>query len=492
MTAKARPPSGYGRSQRTDPNASANEAAPLRSADSCAAPAGQPPEPERILVVEDHTPLRETLLEVLGAYGYRVLGSHDGQHALRTLQRETVDLVVTDLMMPGMGGEELLQQVRQIYPGIPVITMTSFGSVQSAVALTRAGAADYLTKPLQTDALLGAVRRLLDETRPQRERRRAAGHGYRRVDGIVGRSRPMLQLLQQVSRVAGSQAPVLITGETGVGKELVARAVHRTSGRESFVPLNCGAIPPNLLESELFGHVKGAFTGADRDHTGLFEAADGGTLFLDEIAEMPLALQSKLLRVLQSGELRRVGDTDSRHVQVRVITATHCDVARAVAEGSFREDLFYRINVVRLDVPPLRERTADIPLLAEQFLATIAERDGQPVKHLSPAAIATLITYPWPGNVRELQNVIERTAIFTDGPEIDIQDLPEDIRVSMPASVVYERIGHELTLAELERQHILAVLQRVGGNRSRAAEVLGVPRRTLYRRLEEYGVAGEG
>jgi DNA-binding NtrC family response regulator len=445
---------------------------------------------ERILVVEDNSSLCAVLVEMLGAHGYCVFGSLDGEHALRTLRRVPIDLVMTDLMMPGLGGDELLKQVRQIYPEIPVIVMTSFGSVESAVAVTRAGAAEYLTKPLQTLLLLETVRRLLAETRSQRERRRAMRHSDGQADGIVGRSHPMLQLLQQIPRIAPSMATVLITGETGVGKELVARAVHRASGREPFVPLNCGAIPIHLLESELFGHVKGAFTGADRDHLGLFEVADGGTLFLDEIGEMPLVLQTKLLRVLQSGELRRVGDPQPRQVSVRVIAATHWDLARAVTAGTFREDLFYRIKVLTLEVPALRERTADIPFLAEQFLGTIAEREGQTLKRLTSAAVATLITYPWPGNVRELQNVIERTAIYADVHAIDVDDLPEEIRGSVPPNVVYERIGQELTLAELEREHILGVLQRVGGNRSRAAEVLGIPRRTLYRRLDEYGAIG--
>jgi DNA-binding NtrC family response regulator len=302
----------------------------------------------------------------------------------------------------------------------------------------------------------------------------------------------MNQLLEQILKLGPLRAPVLITGETGVGKELIARAVHRASRRTTFVPLNCGAIPANLLESELFGHVRGAFTGADRDHVGLFEAADGGTIFLDEIGDMPLALQAKLLRVLQSGELRRVGAVEARTVEVRVLAATNRDLRAAIAEGTFREDLFYRINVLQLAVPPLRERTADIPLLAESFLTTIARREEQPEKQLTPAAAATLVVYPWPGNVRELQNVIERVAIFTDGSQIDVGDLPDHIRGSAPLSAIHQRIGQELTLGELEREHILGVLQRMDGNRSRAAEVLGVPRRTLYRRLEEYGVMGEG
>jgi DNA-binding NtrC family response regulator len=298
----------------------------------------------------------------------------------------------------------------------------------------------------------------------------------------------MQALFQQIRRVACASVPVLITGETGVGKELIATAVHRASGRDPFVPVNCSAIPPSLLESELFGHVRGAFTGADRDRVGLFEAADGGTLFLDEIAELPLAVQAKLLRVLQSGELRRVGDVERRHVSVRLIAATHRDLAACVAGGTFREDLFYRINVLHLDVPSLRERMADIPLLAEHVLAAIAARDQQPQKRLTPAAQAYVVAFAWPGNVRQLQNVIERAAAFSDGTLIDAADLPDELRGSAPPAPILERLGHELTLADIEREHILGVLHRVGGNRSRAAEVLGIPRRTLYRRLQEFGV----
>jgi two-component system, NtrC family, response regulator AtoC len=307
------------------------------------------------------------------------------------------------------------------------------------------------------------------------------------LGGMIGRSQVMKQLFQQLDRVAVSTAPLLITGETGTGKELVARAVHAASGRGRFVPVNCGAIPESLLESELFGHVRGAFTGADSDRTGLFEMAEGGTLFLDEIAEMPLALQSKLLRVLQFGELRRVGDSGMRHVQVRVITATHRDLRVARDEGTFREDLFYRIHVLKLDVPPLRERPADIPLLAENFIARIHEREGVVGRRFSAAALGALVAYPWPGNVRELENVLEHAVLLTDETEIGIHDLPAEIRRATPVSTntLSDRVP---TLAEVERTHILRVLDRVGGNRSRAAVVLGVSRRTLHRRLDEYGV----
>jgi two-component system, NtrC family, response regulator AtoC len=448
--------------------------------------------PERILVVEDDAELRKTLEALLTGYGYEVRTSPEGQHALRLLQRESIDLVLTDLQMPGLGGEALLEQVRDTYRTVPVITMTGFGSVRNAVALTRAGASDYLTKPLEIQPLLESIRNVLASTRSTRKEARTRQRRARHMEAIVGRSRAMLQLQDQIARVAPSPAVVLIQGETGSGKELVARAVHEASGRGPFVAINCGAIPANLLESELFGHAKGAFTGADRDRAGLFEEAHGGTLFLDEIAELPILLQSKLLRVLQFGELRRLGDVKEQKVDVRVIAATHQDLQLAGQEGRFRQDLYYRINVLRLEVPPLREHAGDIPLLAERFLAEVGKREGKPPLRLPPETVKAMMAYPWPGNVRELQNVIERAAILASGPVLGLDDLPPEIRMIAPGkSTTYTLIGQDVTVADLERQHILAVLDQVGGNRTKAAELLGIPRRTLYRRLEEYGILAE-
>jgi DNA-binding NtrC family response regulator len=316
---------------------------------------------------------------------------------------------------------------------------------------------------------------------------RPQGETVRHLEGIVGRSGAMRALFHRIARVAATQVPVLITGETGTGKELIAEAVHRMSGRPAFVPVNCSAIPASLLESELFGHVRGAFTGADRDRIGLFEAAHGGTLFLDEIAELPVALQGKLLRVLQSGEFRRVGETNVRTASVRLIAATHRVLEKAIQAGTFREDLFYRINVLRLDVPPLRARASDIPLLAHSFLAEFARRDQQPAKTLTPAALALLVRHPWPGNVRQLRNAVERMAVLSERTTLDGEDLPDIVRESRRDAPVDQRVM-DLTLADVEREHILAVLRCVGGNRSHAAATLGMPRRTLYRRLEEYGI----
>lgn len=448
---------------------------------------------ESILLVEDDASLRRTVAEFLDAYGYHVIPAPDAQHALEVLQSEAVDLVVTDMMMPGMHGDELLKQIRATFPDIPVIAVTAFGSVEGAVALTRAGAADYLTKPFRTRALLDSVARVLDETRPRREQRQVRRGLGPHLEGIIGRSRPMIRLFERIGRVAASPAPVLITGETGTGKELVALAVHRASGREPFVAVNCGAIPEHLIESELFGHARGAFTGADRDKRGLFEVADGGTLFLDEIGELPMTLQPKLLRALQSGEFRRVGETQERRARVRLVTATHRELKAAVRDGRFREDLFFRINVLHLEVPALRERPADIPLLAEGLLAQVADREGRSEMRFSPAAVALLVAYSWPGNVRELLNTVERAAVLAEQAEIGVADLPEEVRGAGERIEALSSAGaRELTLAEVERDYTLEVLRRCGGNKSRAAEVLGVPRRTLYRRLDEYGVFAEG
>jgi two-component system response regulator HydG len=448
--------------------------------------------PERILLVEDDEGFRRALSEVLAAHGYAVVAAPGASEALEALQSHAVDLVISDLVMPGMKGDELLARVRGTFPHVPLIAITAFGSIEGALDLTRAGAADYLTKPFRTAQLLESARRVLDESRPRREQARARAATGEHLEGIVGGSRPMLWLFDRIARVAASPAPVLIRGESGTGKELVARAVHRASRRGAFVPLNCGALPDQLLESELFGHAKGAFTGAERETSGMFEAADGGTLFLDEVAELPLPLQPKLLRAIESGEVRRVGETRAREVDVRIVAATQRDLAQSVEAGAFREDLFWRINVLHLDVPPLRERAADIPLIVERFLADVGQRTGGPPARLAPAALAALVEFHWPGNVRQLLNSLERAVAFADGPRVDVDDLPDDVRSARRSAAIVRRAAdREATLAELERDYILEVLARAGGNKTRAAEILGIPRRTLYRRLEEYGDSGD-
>lgn len=448
--------------------------------------------PETILLVEDDDSFRRALTEVLAVHGFAVAAAADARAALEILQSESVDLVISDLVMPGMKGDELLARIRSAFPQTPVIAITAFGSVENALDLTRAGAADYLTKPFRTRALISAVERVLEESRAGREQMRARAAVGEHLEGIVGASAPMLELFDRMGRVAPSPAPVLIQGESGVGKELVARAIHRASGRAPFVPVNCGALPDQLLESELFGHARGAFTGADRETTGLFEAAHGGTLLLDEIAELPLALQPKLLRAIESGEVRRVGEVEPRVVDVRILAATHRDLEQRVEAGTFREDLFWRLNVLHIDVPPLRDRPADIPLLVERFLADVGERQGGPAPEVTTDALAVLVDFHWPGNVRQLFNVLERAVAFADGPQVRLEDLPQDIRNEGRAAAIRQRgAAREATLAEIEREYILEILERTDGNKTRAAEILGIPRRTLYRRLDEFG-AGAG
>ncbi len=446
-----------------------------------------------ILLVEDDDSFRRALLEVLDAQSYQVLGAPNAASALETLQTTAVDAVITDLVMPGMRGEAFLAEVNEAFPEVPVIAITAFGSVQGALELTRAGAADYLVKPFRTMDLLSALERVLRESAESRKRMGVLRSMGDHLEGLVGTGPEMLDVFNRIGRVATSPAPVLITGETGTGKELVARAVHDASGRHPFVVVNCGAIPEHLIESELFGHVKGAFTGASNDKPGLIEVASGGTFFLDEVGELPLSLQPKLLRAIEAGEVRRIGETSSRPVDLRVVSATHRDLEDAVANGAFREDLFWRLNVLHVEIPPLRHRRADMQPLVKAFLRRLAERPGGQVLTVAPEAFSALETHSWPGNVRQLFNVLERAAAYMDGGVIELEDLPEDVRVAARRTmIINSATERELSLAELEREYITKVLDRVGGNKTRAAELLDIPRRTLYRRLEEYAASASG
>jgi DNA-binding NtrC family response regulator len=388
-----------------------------------------------------------------------------------------------------MRGHELLAEVRARRPELNVIVITAFGSIDSAIELVKAGAYDYITKPFSTDELLLIADRALNESRLRREVARLSQE-WDTPPGIIGSSQSMRDLFRTLPRIASSQLPVLISGESGTGKELFARELHRVSARKAFVAVNCAAMPENLLESELFGHERGAFTGADRSHIGLFETAHGGTLFLDEIAELPLTLQPKLLRALESGEFRRVGSSVNRSADVRIVTATHRDLDEDVRQGRFREDLFWRLNVLHLDVPPLRDRPADIPLLAEHLLkSAIAGRASAP-RRISPQAMALLTAYPWPGNVRELRNVIERASAMALSGEIRPSDLPDRIiETGQAAATIADAVQRGLSLRELERAYIQEVLRQTGGNKSRAADTLGLDRKTLYRKLKEYEAA---
>jgi DNA-binding NtrC family response regulator len=434
--------------------------------------------PERVVVVEDEAGVRELLDEVLTSAGYEVATYAGAAPALEALTAgEAADLVITDLRMPGLGGEELLAELRARRPEVNVVVITAFGSIESAIELVKAGAYDYLTKPFGSDELLLTVQRAMEESRLRREVSRLA-RGDGGDTGLVGASRAMREVVALIARVAPSPLPVLLTGESGTGKELVARAIHRASGLGTFVAVNCAALPNDLLESELFGHERGAFSGAVKEKPGLFEAADGGILFLDEIGDLPLPLQPKLLRALESGEIRRVGATSPRTVRTRVIAATNKDLEAQAREGKFREDLFWRLNVLSIHVPALRDRPADIPLLVEHFLGGVS---------VTAEAMARLLAHPWPGNVRELRNTLERASTLRAGLGIGVEDLPSTVLTAQREGMLSAGAEQQLPLRDVERSYILMVLQRTGGNKSRAAEILGLDRKTLYRKLDEFG-----
>ena len=449
---------------------------------------------ERVLIVEDDAAMRDLLQEDLEQVGYATITAVDGREALAFIQRERdpIDLVITDVQMPGLKGDELLAALRQHRPEAPVIVITAFGSVGQAVEMMKKGAFQYLTKPFETSALLDLIAQALAQSAPQREQARLRRELPAAPPRLIGASRPMRQLIELIARAARSTSTVLIIGESGTGKELVARAIHDLSGRRgAFVAVNCAAIPAELIEAELFGHTGQAFTGAKQARTGLFEAAEGGTLFLDEIGDLPLAVQPKMLRVLQEGMVRRVGADRERAVNVRAVAATNRDLENEVREGRFREDLYWRLNVIALRVPPLRERPFDIPLLVEHFINKVALAAGSPPLDVTAEALAILTAYAWPGNVRELENAIERAAALAQGPRLTPEDLPERIRVGgRQAALISRSRASKLTLRELEREYILETLRETGGNKLRAAEQLGLDRKTLYRKLDEYRAEG--
>lgn len=444
----------------------------------------------RILIAEDEADLRDLLQDDLEASGYEIALAIDGRSALAHLERQqdVIDLLLTDVRMPGITGDQLLARMRELRPEAPVVVMTAFGSVEQAVEMVKAGAFQYLTKPFQTDELLRVVEKALADTVPQREQAKLRRQSPATPVRIIGASKPMQELFKMIARAARSATTVLITGESGTGKELVARSIHELSERKGdFVPVNCAAIPSELIESELFGHTGQAFTGAKQARAGLFEAADGGTIFLDEVGELPLMMQPKLLRVLQEGTIRRIGADQEKTVNVRVVAATNRDLESEVRDGRFREDLYWRLNVIHLDIPPLRERPFDIPLLVEHFLNKAAEFAGRTSMNVTPEALATLTAYSWPGNARELENAIERAVALAEGANLTPEDLPERIRSSGQTSQLLAQARQQrMTLSELERAYIVETLRLTGGNKSRAAELLGCDRRTLHRKLDEY------
>ena len=444
----------------------------------------------RFLIAEDDADLRDLLQDDLEDTGYETIVAIDGRAALTLLENEAepIDVLITDVKMPGLTGDELLKISRAKRPEIPVIVVTAFGSVEQAVEMVKNGAFQYLTKPFETNELIQVVESALKQSFPQREQARLRREIPASPPQIIGASRQMKDIIKLLSKAARSNSTVLITGESGTGKELFAHSIHKMSDRKgAFVPVNCAAIPTELIESELFGHTGQAFTGAKQARAGLFEAAEGGTIFLDEVGELPLLMQPKLLRVLQEGTVRRVGADHEREINVRVLAATNRDLEKEVSEGRFREDLYWRLNVIHLRIPPLRERPLDIPLMIDHFLNKMADRSGRPPFNVTPEALAILTAYSWPGNVRELENAIESAMALAEGSLITPQDLPDRITSGGRSSSLLAR-GREkrLTLQELEKEYILETLRLTNGNKSRAAEILGFDRRTLHRKLDEY------
>jgi DNA-binding NtrC family response regulator len=452
---------------------------------------------KHLLLIDDERPLREAIAERLGDHGFHVVQADSGEAALERLAEFAFDIVVTDLRLPGLDGRQVLEAAIERYPDIIAIVITGFGTVKDAVEAIKQGAADFITKPFQFDALLHVLRSALEQRRLRSENdylRSQLEERYR-IDGIVGHSRAMRDLFQMLETVAATSSTVLITGETGTGKELAARAIHHASARRAqrFVALNCSAIPETLLEAELFGHVRGAFTGAVGTRQGKLEQAHKGTLFLDEIGTMSPALQAKLLRVLQEREFERVGDSHTIRIDVRVIAATHSDLTQMVADGTFREDLFYRLNVIPIALPPLRERREDVPLLVRHFVEKLS-RDlapGRPPVTMSQEAMRCLMAYSWPGNVRQLENVVERALALSPGrSQIEVSDLPAEVQHApdepgeAPDLFPEEGVDFEAHVRKVELALITRALERTGGNKRQAARLLSLKRTTLIEKLK--------
>jgi two-component system response regulator PilR (NtrC family) len=457
----------------------------------------------RVLVVDDERSMRELLSIVLRRDGHEVLLAENGAAAVELLKRERVDILVTDIRMPQLSGVDVLREAKRIDPDIISIVMTAFASTDTAVEALRLGAADYVNKsPSAANEVRLRVRKELERRRLQRENvllKRALQSSHQ-FASIIGRSDAMLAVFQLIETIAPTNSTVLITGESGTGKELVARAIHFNSPRKDrpFVALNCGALSETLLDSELFGHMRGAFTGADTNKKGLIEVADKGTIFLDEIGEMSPLVQVKLLRVLQERKFRRLGGTEEVEADIRIIAATNRDLAKMVADGQFREDLFYRINVIPIPLPALRERTEDIPLLAEHFVERFAAQMGKPITGISRAAVAALQAHPWPGNIRELENAIERAVALERTPSILAESLPETVRQSSPtlpalaaaAEAAFPEGGIDLEqhVQDIEREYIAEALRRAGGVKVKAAELLGMSFRSFRYYMKKYNL----
>lgn len=452
----------------------------------------------RVMIVDDEPNMGDLIVTDLKLRDLDPIAYTSAEDGLHALESESIDVVLTDLKMPGIDGIELCERIAANRPDVPVVVMTAFGTLETAVAAIRAGAYDFVTKPIEMDILALTLKRAIDHRQMQEQIRqlsdvvqKSTQHG-----DLLGASPAMQRLYDELPRVAASDASVLITGESGTGKELVARSLHHQSSRKDapFVAVNCAAFPDTLLESELFGHVKGAFTDAAKDRKGLFLQAQGGTLFLDEIGEMPVEMQPKLLRALEESQIRPVGGDQEISFDVRLVAATNRDLETAVDEGRFREDLFFRVNVIQLALPPLRARGTDTLLLAREFLSRFATRAAKNVEDLSDPVAERLLNYSWPGNVRELRNVIERAVALTRHDKLVVDDLPEKIQ-NFRSSQVF--IGGQdpselVPLEEIEQRYILHVLDAADGNKTVASRILGLDRKTLYRKLRQYGADGNG
>jgi two-component system response regulator AtoC len=445
----------------------------------------------RILIVDNEIRLAEVLAATLAHNGYRTDALGSAKEALEIIDKEPVDLVISDLRMPEMSGRQLLHEIKRRSPDIPVIIITAYTSVRDAVELVKEGAFDYVSKPFETDDIATAVARALKLSDVVRDNRRLRGELEQRYrfDQLIGTSAPFRQVIELITKVCESRTTVLLTGESGTGKELVARAIHFNSPRQDlpFIAVNCAAIPEGLLESELFGHSKGAFTGAVSNRVGRFKDADGGTIFLDEIGDIPAATQAKILRVLEERTFEPVGSTRPEQVDVRIIAATHKDLRQAVAAGNFREDLYYRLHVFPIVIPSLRERPDDIPLIAAHFLNQLANETGKRIVNFTPRAMALMTAYAWPGNIRELMNCIERAVIVARGSTIDVSELPPYLFDLNGKPVQAKTIPSDLDaeLTRIEREYILDALNQTGGVQIKAAEMLGISERSLWYRLKK-------
>jgi len=445
----------------------------------------------RVLIVDDDRAMCQLLIDLLREEGYETDVAYEGETALQKSRQSYFDLTITDLMMPKMRGVELVQRLREIDNGALVLLITGFGTIESAVEAMRAGAFHYVTKPFRNEEILIQIKRALEQKRLEQEvqRLRTEVRAHHRFQNIIGQSVAMKKILETVAQVSDLPANILIEGESGTGKELIARAIHANSSRATgpFIAVNCAAIPETLLESELFGYVRGAFTDARKDRSGLFREANGGTLFLDEIGELPVTLQTKLLRVLEDKEVRPLGANQGEKVDTRVLSASNRNLEELVRSDKFRQDLYYRLNVIRIELPPLRHRGDDVPLLVRHFVEKFAAGAKHQVDGIDAEALAALKNYDWPGNIRELEHMIERAVLLGKGSRIGLQDLPANVVADGESSVVLaQALTRQLTLRDLEREYVAKVLDATNGNKTEAAKILGVDRTTLYRKLEEY------